>query len=129
MLEQAPEKPQNIFLVSIMNVARKFIALPRLQRIVLIAIFALAGVLAIFSPIDQVYFSYFFDMNTRGVTAYVIAAIGLVFYMVGWYLLVGTVGRRPKPRLIAGIYVLLGSVMILLDAVLIIIGLIIQAKV
>jgi hypothetical protein len=74
------------------------IQLPRLARILLCALFALAVTLA-FSPlIDYLYDRYFFDMNTVIVPALVTATLGLITYMIGWWLLVGTVGERPAVR-------------------------------
>lgn len=107
--------------------AARFIALPRLVRIVLVAIFALGWVLLLFAPVDMIYFYNFFSMDTRILPSYVSAGIGLLVYFIGWYLLVGTIGQRLQPKLSSGIYIVLGVGVLLLDVILIISGLVIQA--
>ncbi|MCA9916215.1 MAG: hypothetical protein KC496_22820 [Anaerolineae bacterium] len=109
----------------LVSIASRFIQLPRLVRILLIALIALGWVLLIFPLVDLIYFNYFFDMETRALPAYVTAGIGLLIYLFGWYWLVGTVGfkDRMRARPIAGLYLLLGLLVFVVDVCLVIYGL------
>lgn len=110
---------------SLSKVASRFIHLPRLLRILLVALIALSWVLLIFPLVDLLYFNYFFDMETRALPAYVTAGIGLLIYLFGWYWLVGTVGLkdRMRARPVAGLYLLLGLLVFVVDVCLVIYGL------
>ncbi len=72
--------------------------LPRIVRILLVALFALAVTLAVSPLSDLIYDRYFFSMETRIAPALATAVIGLVMYLFGWWLMVGTVGERPAAR-------------------------------
>jgi hypothetical protein len=72
--------------------------LPRLIRILLVALFALAVTLALSPLVDLIYDHYFFSMETRIAPALVTATFGLMMYVLGWWLIVGTVGERPAAR-------------------------------
>ncbi|MAU11163.1 MAG: hypothetical protein CL607_15190 [Anaerolineaceae bacterium] len=110
------------------NLASRFIQRPRLLRIILVALIALSWVMLVFPLVDLVYFNYFFDVETRAVPAYVTAGIGLLIYMLGWYWLVGTVGLRDRMRArpVAGLYLLLGLLVFVVDVCLVIYGLVSQ---
>lgn len=84
--------------VDVAHLSNRVIQLPRLVRILLAALFALAVTLA-FSPlVDLIYDRYFFSANTLIVPALVTATLGLIMYMVGWWLMVGTIGEQPASR-------------------------------
>jgi hypothetical protein len=84
--------------VDVNYLSNRVIQLPRIARILLAALFALAVTLA-FSPlVDLIYDRYFFNRNTLIVPALVTATFGLIMYMIGWWLMVGTVGERPAVR-------------------------------
>lgn len=84
--------------VDLAYLSNRVVQMPRLVRILLSALFALAVTLA-FSPlIDYIYDRYFFDIHTLIAPALVTATFGLVMYMLGWWLMVGTVGERPAAR-------------------------------
>lgn len=72
--------------------------LPRLARIGLAALFALAITLALSPLIDLIYDRYFFSTQTLIVPALVTTACGLIMYLLGWWLMVGTVGEKPTIR-------------------------------
>lgn len=112
------------------GIVTRFLQLPRLVRVLLVALIALSWVAFIFSLVDRIYFDYFFDANTRAVPAYVTAGIGLAIYLFGWYWLVGTVGmkHRLKSRPIAGLYLLLGLFVFSTDVFLIIYGIASQVE-
>lgn len=105
------------------------LALPRILRIVISAVFALALVLVIFPFIDWVYYTYFFSMETRGVPAYIIAACGLVMYLVGWRTIVGTHGEKLSPRRWTGWYLISGLILVVIAAILIAYGLILRGAI
>lgn len=89
------------------------LAWPRLVRIVLIAVFALAVTLALSPLVDYIYSENFFAVETVIVPSLVSAAFGLVMYMAGWWLMVGTVGEKPDARLATIIYLGLGILAVL----------------
>lgn len=80
------------------RVAMRILSLPRLVRVLLVALFALCVTLALSPMIDYIYTEYFFSFETRIVPALVSAAAGLVIYVLGWWLMVGTLGDRPIAR-------------------------------
>ena len=63
---------------------------PRLVRILTVALFALAVTLALSPLVDYIYDRYFFSMETRVVPSLVSSGFGLVMYLLGWWLMVGT---------------------------------------
>ncbi len=77
---------------------RWLLHLPRLVRIILIAIPALAVTL-IFTPIvDTIYLRFFFSMETRMAPSIITAGIALLMYLIGWVVLVGTPGEVQQER-------------------------------
>ena len=78
-----------------MRIIEWIIGLPRLTRILLVAAFALAVTLSISPLVDIIYADFFFSMDTRMAPSLVTAAFGLIMYLIGWWLIVGTVGERP----------------------------------
>ena len=123
---QQVENNESAMKQAIVSFAGRFLQLPRLVRIVLVAMFALGWVLALFPLIDGIYIDYFFDMETRQWPAYISAGIGLMIYMIGWYLLIGTVGRAPKPKLINGLFLCLCIGALVFVATLMIHGIMLQ---
>lgn len=71
---------------------------PRLVRILIVALFALAVTLALSPLVDYLYDRFFFSMQTREVPSLVSASFGLLMYLLGWWLMVGTVGEKPEAR-------------------------------
>lgn len=82
----------------VMQVSSRLGQLPRLVRILLVGLFALAVTLALSPLVDLIYDHYFFSTQTVIVPALVTATIGLITYMLGWWLMVGTVGEQPEAR-------------------------------
>lgn len=120
---EAAKKPTGVWWQR--SVAR-VLALPRLVRIILIGLFSGAVVLAVFPLIDRIYFYNFFSPDTRAVPAYILAGIGLVYYALGWWLVIGRAGTRPAVRAATSVYLLTGLIMLLIDFVLIAQGLLMQ---
>jgi hypothetical protein len=88
--------------------------LPRLLRIITVAIFALAFTLAVSPLVDYIYLSYFFTEETRVLPSLVSAAVGVAFYILGWWLLIGTVGETRPARPAVLVYVLVGIIALFL---------------
>lgn len=93
--------------------------LPRLGRIVICALFALAVTLALSPLIDEIYLRFFFTSGTVILPSLVSAAFGLVMYMTGWWLIVGTVGETPPVRLVILWYLAVGILAILVVIILV----------
>ncbi len=87
---------------------RKTLDWPRLVRIVIISVFALAVTALVFPLIDFIYINNFFSEQTRILPSFVSAAFGIITYIVGWWLIVGTRGERPPER-IAAIFIYIVS--------------------
>ena len=77
---------------------QRIVRLPRLARILIIALFALAVTLSLSPLVDYIYSTYFFSMETRVVPSLISAGFGLIMYLIGWWLMVGTIGERPAAR-------------------------------
>ncbi|MCL4249138.1 MAG: hypothetical protein KJ065_13405 [Anaerolineae bacterium] len=98
------------------------IALPRLVRMLIAGVFALAAALLVTPVVDNIYLENFFSMDTRTVPALVSAALGMVVYVVGWRLIVGVVGSPPPARPAVRYYLIFGVALILFVIVLIAFG-------
>jgi hypothetical protein len=103
--------------------AAKLVRLPRLARVVLAGVMALGVTGAIFPLVDLIYIQYFFTPETGIIPSFISSGIGLVFYMAGWYLMVGSSGENQvssHPALV--IYFVIGVAAVCLDIALIIQG-------
>ena len=96
--------------------------LPRLVRILLVGLFALAVTLALSPLVDLIYDRYFFSAQTVIIPALVTATFGLLTYMLGWWLLVGTVGERPEARAVTVWYFGIGVLAVVVVVYLILTG-------
>jgi hypothetical protein len=89
---------------------------------VIAVVFALAVTFALSPIIDEIYISYFFSEATRIVPSLLAAAAGLVMYVLGWVLTVGTV-HEPLPERGAVLwYGLLGLLALVLVAAMLMAG-------
>jgi hypothetical protein len=104
------------------RLVERIVHLPRLTRIGLAALFALALTLAITPIVDRIYMDRFYDPTTRGVPAMVSTALGLVFYVVGWRVIIGYVGETPPARRAVFWYAAVGVTACLLVLLLVVIG-------
>ena len=96
--------------------------LPRLVRIIAVAVFALAFTLAVSPLVDYIYLSYLFTEETRVLPSLVTAAIGVAFYILGWWLLIGSVGETRPARPAVLVYVMVGILALCLVMVLAVSG-------
>lgn len=103
-------------------------AQPRMVRIVVVALFALAVTLVMSPIVDGVYLRYFFSRATRIVPSLVSAAFGSLMYLLGWWLLVGVEVDEVHSRWLVLWYLSLGLLALLLTIILSIIGYIIGTE-
>ncbi len=96
--------------------------LPRMVRIILVAVFAIAVTFALSPVIDAVYLRYFFDETTSVLPSLLAAGAGLVMYVLGWVLVVGTVGETLPERIAVLWYIGLGLLAIVLVTVMLLAG-------
>jgi hypothetical protein len=94
------------------------LALPRIWRIALVSLFALAVTLAVTPIVDNFYVNNFFSMDTRLLPSLFSVGLGIVTYAVGWRLLIGMVGDAPQPRKATLWYLTFGIVMLVLVLIL-----------
>lgn len=104
------------------RLVRWLIGLPRAARIVIVGLFALAITFTVSPVVDILYLSYFYTEETRVLPSLVSAGLGLLFYMVGWTLIVGTIGDDPPARIGVLWYFGLGIATILLALMLLALG-------
>jgi hypothetical protein len=95
----------------------ELLSLPRVGRIALSIVFALAVTLALNPIIDSIYLAYLYTPETALAPALVAAGFGLAMYFVGWQLFVGLPGEAPPARLLILWYVGVGVLAILLVVV------------
>jgi hypothetical protein len=98
------------------------IHLPRLTRIVLSAVFALAVTLAITPIVDRIYLDNFYSPDTRIVPALITTVVGLAFYVFGWRTIIGYVGETPPARREVFWYCVVGVVACLIVILLTVFG-------
>lgn len=94
---------------------------PRVIRILMVAFFALSVTLAVFPIIDSLYVRFMFDESTVILPSFVSAALGIIMYIFGWRLIIGTIGDRLPVRSAVFWYVVVGIL-----AILLVIGLMLQ---
>lgn len=89
---------------------------PRRVRIGIAILYSLAVTYLLFSIVDTLYIRYFFSMDTLILPSLITGGIGLVTYMLGWYLLVGNQQSPPEMRFVTLWYLVLGGIAVLLAA-------------
>lgn len=89
---------------------RRILGWSRPVRIVIATIFALATTTAVFPIVDSVYLANFFSDETRILPSFVAVGVGIIMYVVGWWLVVGTRGDLPPERIAVVIYFFCGVV-------------------
>jgi predicted cation transporter len=90
-------------------------------RILLVSFFALATTLAVFPVVDEAYFRFLYNDATRLLPSLVSVGVGIIMYIWGWRLIIGTIGEAQPVRLAAFWYLVIGIL-----AVLLVIGLLVQ---
>lgn len=87
---------------------RQILALPRITRILIAAILALATTLAVSPVIDELYIRWFYTEESAIVPSLITAAFGFAMYFVGWQLIVGTPGEENAAKSAIVWYFLVG---------------------
>jgi hypothetical protein len=72
--------------------------IPRWGRMLIVAVMSLGVTLAIFPQVDSIYMDRFFDYSTVVVPSLVSAGFGLLMYLAGWILVVGSGGNKPDEQ-------------------------------
>ena len=108
--------------------ASQALRLPRIARIVIVSVFAVGVTILVFPLVDRIYIENFFNADTVSVPALVSAGIGLVVYIIGWLLLIGTAGDRPPARQALAVYILAGVAVLASVITLLIIGAVIGSQ-
>lgn len=100
----------------------QILSVPRVGRIALSMVFALAVTLALNPIIDSIYLRYLYTPETALAPALVALGFGLAMYFVGWQLFIGLPGETPPARLVILWYVGVGALAVLLVAVWLVTG-------
>jgi hypothetical protein len=108
----------------LVSLAERVLRLPRALRVLIAAVFALVATLLLTPIIDLIYVENFFDRSTTLLPALVACAIGMVVYVIGWRLIIGTVGETPIVRPATLIYLIVGVLALSLVVLLVVYGLV-----
>jgi hypothetical protein len=90
--QPAPLPVQRVRISPLAWIHQQVARLPRWLRILLAGIFAISLTTVLFPLVDYIYIVYFLTPDTRILPSFVSAGAGLVMYLTGWYLMVGTTG-------------------------------------
>ncbi len=90
------------------------LAFPRLVRIIIAGVFALAVTLSLSPIVDEIYLAYFYSDSTLMLPALVSGGLGLLMYIAGWLVLVGFVGEEITPSWMVVVYLLVGLLAVVL---------------
>lgn len=96
------------------RLTERVLNLPRLARIVLVCLFAMAVTVLLIPLIDGIYLRSFYSAETAVLPSLIEAAFGLGMFVLGWVLLVGFAGQRPPARLPVALYFLAGCALVLM---------------
>jgi hypothetical protein len=99
------------------RLAEYILGLARLPRILIVVTLALFATLALSPIVDEIYIRFFFSMETRAIPYLISMTFGLLMYLVGWQLIVGTVGERLEYRKIMIWYLAVAGLSVLLVGV------------
>ncbi len=119
---QQGQAPQDAPVALSEKLVSRIVHLPRVIRVLIVGIFALAVTLAVSPLVDLIYDRYFFSMNTLMAPALVTAFLGLGMYLIGWWLIVGTVGETPPAHMRVLWYFSVGAGAVVIVTMLIILG-------
>lgn len=100
----------------------RVLGLPRLARILIVAVFGLAATAALFPIVDRIYLTNFFSEQTIVIPSLVSAGVGIIMYVAGWVLMVGTRGSPLPKRPAILVYILFGIIIVLYVLILIVNG-------
>lgn len=107
----------------IRNGPRWALSLPRAGRVLLVAMFGVATTLALMPIVDGVYLNYLMALRLPVLPALISTGLGMSIYVVGWWLVVGTVGEKPVLQRVTVMYFWFGALMCLIVLALVTYGL------
>lgn len=107
---------------------QRALELPRVGRMLLAGVFGIAATLALMPLVDGVYLTHLMAWNLPVLPALVSSGAGMAVYIVGWRLMVGTVGERPAAGRAAVLYFWFGVLLCLLVLALVLYGLALNAR-
>ncbi|MCB9454972.1 MAG: hypothetical protein H6671_03170 [Anaerolineaceae bacterium] len=103
--------------------AQQIIELPRGVRILMVGLFAVAATFAVNPVIDTLYIQFFYNADTVILPSIAAVFVGMVVYVLGWLLMIGTVGETPPIRRVIVWYCLVGLLVVVLVVGALIMGL------
>lgn len=95
----------------------RVLSLPRITRILIAGVFAVAVTLAISPIVDEIYLTYFYSPSTNYVPGLISAGLGVLMYGAGWFAIVGVVGEDLQARRIVLYYMIVGMAALLVVAI------------
>lgn len=98
------------------------LGLPRFVRLLIVGLFGVAVTVASSPLVDNIYLRFLYMEQTRMLPALVSVGLGVVMYMFGWWLMVGTAGETAPTRNAVLWYVGVGILAVCLVIVLILNG-------
>lgn len=122
-MSQTPPPPSSALSRAINRVVTRACGLPRLGRILIASLFALAVTLAVRPVIDLIYLDNFYTPDTVGVPAWIATAVGFGMYAVGWRVYVGLTGETPQPGRAPALFLAVGAAALIVVIVLSVHGL------
>lgn len=96
-----------------MTLVAQMLDLPRIVRVLIAGVVALAVTLLLTPLVDNLYLSRFYHPDTVMLPALVSTGLGIVMYVIGWGVLIGFSGVRPRPTRALIVYVLFGVFVVL----------------
>jgi hypothetical protein len=89
----------------------------------MVGLFAVAVTFAVNPVIDALYLRFMYTEATVSLPAIAAVIVGMVVYILGWVLVIGTVGEMPPVRPVILWYCLVGVVGVILVVVALLLGL------
>lgn len=89
------------------------LGLPRVMRIILIVIPALATTIIFTQVVNMIYLRFFYSPATTDLTWIIPSGLALLVYLIGWVLVVGTRGEKPQEREAVKWYLIASIILIL----------------
>lgn len=105
-----------------LQLIHRVLALPRWARALIAGLFGLVVTIGVSPLVDYIYLSFFYTEETRVLPSIISVSLGILMYMLGWWLIVGTTGEKPPVRRAVLWYVGVGIFMICLVLVLALYG-------
>lgn len=101
---------------------------PRVSRVLLTALFGVATTLALMPVVDGVYLNYFMMLRLPMLPALISTGFGMGVYIMGWRLIVGTVGEQPALERGTVVYFWFGVLMCLTVLALVVHGMVLSLQ-